>query len=753
MNLILRGNENRTSSPTEANATSSRSHAVLQINVTIKNKTGDVSEETNHATLSIIDLAGSERASVTKNRGARLFEGANINKSLLGTLPSPYASASADTLALGNCINALCDANRRGHIPYRDSKLTRLLKFSLGGNCKTVMIVCISPSSLHYDETHNTLKYGNRAKEIKTKVSRNTLNFDRHVSQYVKLIYELRQEIAELKDKSKAQTNEVEESFKKSLERHRKLTEEAISQVRGGQERARANIEEMGNLRALITCVENAKKVIEAWLRRYKGAMGDIAVGDMRLSGAFKGEAERKKADAEELLRGLTDRHRNYISRLMFLQGGEGNIFEQSCKSALRMLQNNGVDEFHMEYVKAEIQASKTSMERDAAIRQGLKMEEDTVHYVSTLTAWIDANFNSLNEVAQSSDWTSGGDINLPESLQSIWEFTSTLYRFKAAKYLGQTEAPVTTTFLSAPPLTPSRKARFLAQFEGSPILNSPRRSPRKFKVSTPKRTVGQIKKKSPKKEKKKVRWNEAPPQEFQLPQLDLTPLPSPALQPPPPPPTTTTTVTSADLETDDVFTSSNIDNSRPIHPLPLRKPKPASFGILKNPAVPALQHFVTEYGTLQDDSFISNTSSTSAIDSPLAEIAPAPQPQPLLRPKSSRADFSSDLRGTKRRGTVTTSPGRAKRVFSASSLIGNKENGLPDLGRRASDSPVKSGGVGNGGARRMTLGGSAARVTNPGWGSMGPPPVAAAVTAVKTAEIGTMNNNNKGSIGKKGWR
>lgn len=86
MNLVLRGNENRTSSPTEANATSSRSHAVLQINVTIKNKTGDVSEETNHATLSIIDLAGSERASVTKNRGARLFEGANINKSLLGTI-------------------------------------------------------------------------------------------------------------------------------------------------------------------------------------------------------------------------------------------------------------------------------------------------------------------------------------------------------------------------------------------------------------------------------------------------------------------------------------------------------------------------------------------------------------------------------------------------------------------------------------------------------------------------------------------
>ena len=538
------------------------------------------------------------------------------------------------------------------------------------------MIVCISPSSLHYDETHNTLKYGNRAKEIKTKVSRNTLNFDRHVSQYVKLIYELRQEIAELKDKSKSQNNEVEESFKKGLERHRKLTEEAISQVQAGQERARANIEEMGNLRALVACVENAKKVLEAWLRRYKGAMGDIAVGEMRISGAFKGEAERKRTDAEELLKGLTERHRNYISRLMFLQGGEGNIFEQSCKSALRMLQNNGVDEFHMEYVKAEIRACKASMERDAAIRQGLKMEEDTAHYVSTLTAWIDANFNSLNEVAKSSDWTSG-DIVVPESLQSIWDFTSTLYRFKAAKYLGHSEPPATTTFLSAPPLTPSRKARFLAQFEGSPILNSPRRSPRKFKASTPKRTVAQIsKKKSPKKEKKRVRWNEAPPQEFQLPQLDLTPLPSPVVQLPP-----SLFITSAapEPEIEDGITSLT-DNSRPIHPLPLRKPKTSSFGILKNPAVPALQQYVTEFGGgVQDDSFISNTSSVSVTDSPLTEIS---APQHPLRPKSSRADFSTDTRGTKRRGTVTSSPGRAKRVFSASSLIGNKENGILDAGR-----------------------------------------------------------------------
>lgn len=184
MDLILVGNQNRTSSPTEANATSSRSHAVLQINVVQRNRTADISEEHTYATLSIIDLAGSERAAATKNRGARLNEGANINKSLL---------------ALGNCINALCDPRRRNHVPYRDSKLTRLLKFSLGGNCKTVMIVCVSPLSQHYDETLNTLKYADRAKEIKTKLIRNQHNLDRHVGSYLKMITQQKQEIEDLR--------------------------------------------------------------------------------------------------------------------------------------------------------------------------------------------------------------------------------------------------------------------------------------------------------------------------------------------------------------------------------------------------------------------------------------------------------------------------------------------------------------------------------------------------------------------------
>uniref|UniRef100_A0A671MFF9 Kinesin-like protein n=1 Tax=Sinocyclocheilus anshuiensis TaxID=1608454 RepID=A0A671MFF9_9TELE len=164
------GNRNRTQHPTDMNATSSRSHAVFQIYLRQQDKTASLNPNVRVAKMSLIDLAGSERASATNAKGARLREGANINRSLL---------------ALGNVINALANPKcKKTHIPYRDSKLTRLLKDSLGGNCRTVMIANVSPSSLSYEDTHNTLKYANRAKEIKSTLRSNVMSLDSHIGQY-----------------------------------------------------------------------------------------------------------------------------------------------------------------------------------------------------------------------------------------------------------------------------------------------------------------------------------------------------------------------------------------------------------------------------------------------------------------------------------------------------------------------------------------------------------------------------------------
>ena len=141
--------------------------------------------------LSLIDLAGSERASMTGSKGMRLIEGGNINKSLL---------------VLGNCINALCKNNIKGnkpHIPYRDSKLTRLLKDSLGGNSRTVMIANVSPFIYNFDDTYNTLKYAERAKHIKTQVSRNILNYNPQYlrNNYLNVIRKLHLKINDLENK------------------------------------------------------------------------------------------------------------------------------------------------------------------------------------------------------------------------------------------------------------------------------------------------------------------------------------------------------------------------------------------------------------------------------------------------------------------------------------------------------------------------------------------------------------------------
>ena len=188
LKILKRGNRNRTQEATGANETSSRSHAILQVSVEYKDKNSGIDIEIKFSKLSLIDLAGSERASATQNRGIRLIEGANINRSLL---------------TLGNCINALCDASMKGnkkpYIPYRDSKLTRLLKDSLGGNARTVMIANISPSINTFEDTYNTLKYANRAKNIKTFVTRNVLSAQYHISNYVNIINNLKEEVSQLK--------------------------------------------------------------------------------------------------------------------------------------------------------------------------------------------------------------------------------------------------------------------------------------------------------------------------------------------------------------------------------------------------------------------------------------------------------------------------------------------------------------------------------------------------------------------------
>lgn len=171
LHMLTIGNSNRTQHPTDANAESSRSHAIFQVHIRITELNTGTKRSVK---LSMIDLAGSERAASTKGLGMRFKEGASINKSLL---------------ALGNCINKLADGLK--HIPYRDSNLTRILKDSLGGNCRTLMIANVSMSSLTYEDTYNTLKYASRAKKIRSVLRQNVLKSNLPKEFYVKKVTEL----------------------------------------------------------------------------------------------------------------------------------------------------------------------------------------------------------------------------------------------------------------------------------------------------------------------------------------------------------------------------------------------------------------------------------------------------------------------------------------------------------------------------------------------------------------------------------
>ncbi|XP_069603413.1 chromosome-associated kinesin KIF4A isoform X1 [Ranitomeya imitator] len=158
ISCLEQGNSSRTVASTAMNSQSSRSHAIFTI--AIEQRRGGEKNGGFRSKLHLVDLAGSERQKKTKAEGDRLKEGISINRGLL---------------CLGNVISALGDDSKKGSfVPYRDSKLTRLLQDSLGGNSHTLMIACVSPADSNMEETLNTLRYADRARKIKNKPIVNT---------------------------------------------------------------------------------------------------------------------------------------------------------------------------------------------------------------------------------------------------------------------------------------------------------------------------------------------------------------------------------------------------------------------------------------------------------------------------------------------------------------------------------------------------------------------------------------------------
>ena len=193
--VLQAGKKNRSTGATLMNQFSSRSHSIFSITVETSEKGADGKSHIRVGKLNMVDLAGSERQSKTGATGQRLKEATKINLSLS---------------ALGNVIKALVDG-KSTHIPYRDSKLTRLLEDSLGGNTKTVMIANCGPADYNYEETLSTLRYADRAKQIKNKPKINEDPKDA-------MLREFQEEIERLKEELKKKEEEAQNTQRVTID-------------------------------------------------------------------------------------------------------------------------------------------------------------------------------------------------------------------------------------------------------------------------------------------------------------------------------------------------------------------------------------------------------------------------------------------------------------------------------------------------------------------------------------------------------
>ncbi|XP_074277990.1 kinesin-like protein KIN-8A [Silene latifolia] len=319
MALLFQGNKNRTTEPTRANETSSRSHAILQVMVEYRARDASMNMVNRVGKLSLIDLAGSERALATEQRTVRSMEGANINRSLL---------------ALSSCINALVEGKK--HIPYRNSKLTQLLKDSLGGACNTVMIANISPSNFTFGETQNTLHWADRAKEIRNKAyetNEEIVQAPESEAEQAKLLLEVQKENRELRVQLAKQQQKLLTLQAQSLAANTSPTPSVCSMLTPPPSSNKVNDKRRPKISLPATPEQNRKKGPEE------------TVSELQLLvKALEGEIERMKREHSSQLKKRDDRIRELTEKLPkgTKTGEEGLKMFGSRVSVKPKVANNG---------------------------------------------------------------------------------------------------------------------------------------------------------------------------------------------------------------------------------------------------------------------------------------------------------------------------------------------------------------------------------------------------------------------------
>lgn len=290
MQSVMRlGGANRVISPTRMNSESSRSHSVFIITIEERNTaTGSMKS----GKLFLVDLAGSEKVGKTHAKGQTLKEAQHINKSLS---------------ALGSVMNALTSGNANSHIPYRDSKLTRLLQDSLGGNSETTLLVCASSSSFNSEETISTLRFGTRAKNIKNKPK---INEERTVAEYKILVAEKDKRIASLEALLReTKASNTDEPVDSSVEDQLKLLAAKVEELEDDQASKAAEISSLEDrcveLEAKSTNLEEKEREMSLFVGRNEDFKKKLEL--------LQSELEAKAKECEELNEMLTRRKQSSV--------------------------------------------------------------------------------------------------------------------------------------------------------------------------------------------------------------------------------------------------------------------------------------------------------------------------------------------------------------------------------------------------------------------------------------------------------
>ncbi len=412
MELVRIGNERRSTSFTASNSVSSRSHAVLQINVIRKTHSNDVDldlellqQSVSSATLSIIDLAGSERAAATRNMGVRMKEGANINKSLL---------------ALSSCISALCQAPSKGqkaHVPYRNSKLTRMLKFSLGGNCRTVMIVCVSPSSKDIEDTHNTLVWADRAKNVSTKISRNTSGVSVSVAQYLATIAQQEVQIKILEKKLLEGPPQMSAYQQKKLDQARADVSQALQGIRSELDGNSPSIGAGATQRALWDGAE----LRSAALKRR------IEAVEVNSENRSVDEIEREKQYLQSLIRQQDNAYRlnQEVQAAVQLEAHKADISERLFKTMEVRTFGDALEKFELEVVRFKVARQRDQValtvaaSREKGYRQVIQQQAEDSARAAALLHRLITSLTAETDKLTGSDETAGRD-SLQISMESL---------------------------------------------------------------------------------------------------------------------------------------------------------------------------------------------------------------------------------------------------------------------------------------------------------------------------------------------